>query len=252
MRSYCEFAERPAGSRPKASPETRAADPKAAASPPTPDGGRVSVAGRRINGSVEIAVDDTGIGIAEQDLDRIFNEFQQLDSGPDRQHQGTGLGLALTRRFAELHGGRVEVRSSEGGSTFTLVLPQQARAPDRELRDNTTPASAVEKGWPLVLIVEDNREAADLLIRHLAKGGYRAEVAWGGRDVIEKARRLRPIAITLDILLPDLDGWELLNTLKRDRQTRDIPILRVSGFNLGDWLSHCRFPTPKRSHRGRH
>jgi CheY-like chemotaxis protein len=186
------------------------------------------VAGRRINGSVEIAVDDTGIGIAEQDLDRIFNEFQQLDSGPDRQHQGTGLGLALTRRFAELHGGRVEVRSSEGGSTFTLVLPQQARAPDRELRDNTTPASAVEKGWPLVLIVEDNREAADLLIRHLAKGGYRAEVAWGGRDVIEKARRLRPIAITLDILLPDLDGWELLNTLKRDRQTRDIPILVVT------------------------
>jgi signal transduction histidine kinase/CheY-like chemotaxis protein len=195
----------------------------------TPEGGRVSVAGRRAKGSVEIAVADTGIGIAEQDLDRIFTEFQQLDSGPDRQHQGTGLGLALTRRFAELHGGRVDVYSSrEGGSTFTLVLPLEARAPRKDDGDHDAPAPTAEEGWPLVLIVEDNREAADLLVRHLARGGYAAEVARGGSDVLEKARKLRPIAITLDILLPDLDGWELLNTLKRDAQTRDIPILVVT------------------------
>ncbi|MDQ6743252.1 MAG: hybrid sensor histidine kinase/response regulator, partial [Candidatus Dormibacteraeota bacterium] len=195
----------------------------------TPEGGRVSVAGRRAKGSVEIAVLDTGIGIAEQDLDRIFTEFQQLDSGPDRQHQGTGLGLALTRRFAELHGGRVDVYSSrEGGSTFTLVLPLEARAPRKDERDHDAPAPTAEEDWPLVLIVEDNREAADLLVRHLARGGYAAEVARGGSHVLEKARKLRPIAITLDILLPDLDGWELLNTLKRDAQTRDIPILVVT------------------------
>jgi CheY-like chemotaxis protein len=79
-----------------------------------------------------------------------------------------------------------------------------------------------------VLVVEDNREAADLLVRNLARGGYRAEVAWGGIDVLERARELRPVAITLDILLPDLDGWELLNTLKADQDTRDIPVLVVT------------------------
>jgi signal transduction histidine kinase/CheY-like chemotaxis protein len=195
----------------------------------TPEGGRVSVAGRRVNGSVEIAVADTGIGIAEQDLDRIFNEFQQLDSGPDRQHQGTGLGLALTRRFAELHGGSVDVHSArEGGSTFTLLLPREPQPAMRDDPEQDPLSSTAEADWPLVLIVEDNREAADLLVRHLARGGYAAEVARGGSDVLEMARRLRPIAITLDILLPDVDGWELLNTLKRDAQTRDIPILVVT------------------------
>jgi len=195
----------------------------------TPAGGRVSVMGRRIDGHVEIAVTDTGIGIAEHDLDRIFKEFQQLDSGPDRQHQGTGLGLALTRRFAELHGGHVEVRSKrQGGSTFTLVLPLEARPPDQNAAEHGPPSQTAEDDWPVVLVVEDNRQAADLLVRHLSRGGYRAEVARGGADVLELARSVRPVAITLDILLPDLDGWELLNTLKRDAETRDIPILVVT------------------------
>jgi CheY-like chemotaxis protein len=174
-------------------------------------------------------VADTGIGIAEKDLDRIFSEFQQLDSGPDRQHQGTGLGLALTRRFAELHGGHVEVNSKrEGGSTFTLVLPLDARPPEGNSAEHGTQPQTAEEDWPVVLVVEDNRQAADLLVSHLARGGYRAEVARGGADVLELARSVRPVAITLDILLPDLDGWELLNTLKRDTQTRDIPIVVVT------------------------
>jgi signal transduction histidine kinase/CheY-like chemotaxis protein len=195
----------------------------------TPEGGRVSIAGRRTDGFVEIAVADTGIGIAEEDLDRIFQEFHQLDSGPDRQQQGTGLGLALTRRFAELHGGRIEVRSKrEGGSTFTLVLPVEARTPDTVEPEQAGLPQPAQEDWPLVLVVEDNREAADLLVRHLARGGYRAQVARGGADALDKARSLRPVAITLDILLPDQDGWELLNTLKRDQETRDIPILVVT------------------------
>jgi signal transduction histidine kinase/DNA-binding response OmpR family regulator len=194
----------------------------------TPEGGRVTVAARRLAGTIEIAVTDTGIGIAKEDLARIFLEFQQLDAGMDRQQQGTGLGLALTRRFAELHGGAIKVRSKpEGGSTFTLVLPLEASAADNEAAGELEPSDA-EKDWPLVLIVEDNREAADLLVRNLARGGYRAEVAWGGTDVVEKARELRPVAITLDILLPDLDGWELLNTLKGNEETRDIPVLVVT------------------------
>jgi signal transduction histidine kinase/CheY-like chemotaxis protein len=195
----------------------------------TPEGGRVSVAGRRVDGSAEIAVTDTGIGIAEQDLDHIFQEFHQVDSGPDRQQQGTGLGLALTRRFAELHGGRIDVHSKrEGGSTFTLILPQKVRPPKADLLDQGSPPPTAEEQWPLVLVVEDNREAADLLVRHLARGGYRAEVTRGGADVMEKVRTLRPVAVTLDILLPDLDGWELLNALKRDEETRDIPVVVVT------------------------
>jgi CheY-like chemotaxis protein len=193
----------------------------------TPEGGRVTVAGRRLTDTVEIAVTDTGIGIAEKDLDRIFTEFQQLDSGPDRQHEGTGLGLALTRRFAELHGGRIDVRSArDGGSTFTLVLPLDARSHRTPDPDPVAPAAAQE--WPAVLVVEDNREAGALLRRQLARGGYRAEVVRGGAEVLEMARRLRPVAITLDILLPDADGWELLNALKDDEETRDIPVLVVT------------------------
>jgi signal transduction histidine kinase/DNA-binding response OmpR family regulator len=194
----------------------------------TPEGGSVTVAARRLAATLEIAVIDTGIGIAKEDLDRIFQEFQQLDAGMDRQQQGTGLGLALTRRFAELHGGAIKVRSKpEGGSTFTLVLPLEPSTAGTEAGSELQPADA-EEDWPLVLVVEDNREAADLLVRNLARGGYRAEVAWGGIDVLERARELRPVAITLDILLPDLDGWELLNTLKADQETRDIPVLVVT------------------------
>src|SRR5439155_1298867 len=124
--------------------------------------------------------------------------------------------------------GAIKLRSKpEGGNTFTLVLPQEASAPDEQAGTELEP-SDVKNDWPHLLIVEDNREAADLLVRNLARGGYRAEVAWGGIDVLERARELRPVAITLDILLPDLDGWELLNTLKADQETRDIPVLVVT------------------------
>jgi signal transduction histidine kinase/CheY-like chemotaxis protein len=194
----------------------------------TPEGGQVTVAARRFKTAVEIAVTDTGIGIAEEDLPHIFQEFQQLDAGPDRQQQGTGLGLALTRRFAELHGGSIQVRSKpDGGSTFTLILPFEASPAPAAPDDGELPSLDAE-GWPLVLVVEDDQQSAVLMVRNLARGGYRAEVARNGTEVLEKARALRPVAITLDILLPDLDGWELLNALKRDEDTRDIPVLVVT------------------------
>jgi signal transduction histidine kinase/CheY-like chemotaxis protein len=195
----------------------------------TPEGGQVTVAARRFKTAVEIAVTDTGIGISEEDLPRIFQEFQQLESGPDRHQQGTGLGLALTRRFAELHGGSIEVRSKpDGGSTFTLILPFEARPTLAALDDGEVPSLDDADGLPLVLVVEDDQQSAVLMVRNLARGGYRAEVVRSGTEALEKARALRPIAITLDILLPDLDGWELLNTLKEDKDTREIPVLVVT------------------------
>jgi signal transduction histidine kinase/CheY-like chemotaxis protein len=195
----------------------------------TPNGGRVAIRTRQVDSWIEIAVTDTGIGIAEKDLDRLFIEFQQLDSGNGRQQEGTGLGLALTKRFAELHGGEVKVQSVSGeGSTFILHLPVEARKPI------PLPVSAARRiglsdaARPLVLVVEDNSAAAEILARHLESGGFRMQIARTGTEALAMARDLKPVAITLDILLPEIDGWEVLTRLKADELTRNIPVVVVS------------------------
>jgi CheY-like chemotaxis protein len=178
---------------------------------------------------VEVAVSDTGIGIAEHDLSRLFTEFHQVDAGPGRQHEGTGLGLALTRRFAELHGGRVSVTSSPGhGSTFTLHLPLEAAAPKLSAPGAPAHVAPTDPARPLVLVVDDNPGAAEILTRHLDAGGFQVQVARTGPEALSLARELKPAAITLDILLPEVDGWEVLNRLKADEATRDIPVVVVS------------------------
>jgi len=211
----------------------------------TPAGGRVTVATRRLADSVELTVTDTGIGIAGEDQERIFQEFQQLDAGPDRQRGGTGLGLALTRRFAELHGGRVWVESTPGqGSRFHVSLPLRsvAEASDALSEVGDVPlAEPPRRGdRPLVLVVEDDVRAANLLTLYLGRGGYRTDVVADGAQALDAAKALQPVAITLDILLPSLDGWEVLRELKRDEKTRDIPVVVVSvvgneelGYALG-------------------
>jgi len=198
----------------------------------TPSGGRIDIRVRRLESWVEIAVSDSGIGIAKEDLGRLFAEFQQLDAGPGRQQEGTGLGLALTKRFAELHGGQVIVESELGkGSTFTLRLPLQTPAP----RVSRVPASvaplhvaSIDLDRPLVLVVDDNPQAAEILSRHLEAGGFRTEVARTGSEALSMAGELKPVAITLDILLPEVDGWEVMSRLKADPATRDIPVVVVS------------------------
>jgi len=198
----------------------------------TPSGGRIDIRVRRLESWVEIAVSDSGIGIAKEDLGRLFAEFQQLDAGPGRQQEGTGLGLALTKRFAELHGGQVIVESELGkGSTFTLRLPLQTPAP----RASRAPASvapshvaSIDLDRPLVLVVDDNPQAAEILSRHLEAGGFRTEVARTGSEALSMAGELKPVAITLDILLPEVDGWEVMSRLKADPATRDIPVVVVS------------------------
>jgi len=198
----------------------------------TPSGGRIDIRVRRLESWVEIAVSDSGIGIAKEDLGRLFAEFQQLDAGPGRQQEGTGLGLALTKRFAELHGGQVIVESELGkGSTFTLRLPLQTPAP----RVSRAPASvaplhvaSIDLDRPLVLVVDDNPQAAEILSRHLEAGGFRTEVARTGSEALSMAGELKPVAITLDILLPEVDGWEVMSRLKADPATRDIPVVVVS------------------------
>ena len=197
----------------------------------TPTGGTVRISGRRLADAAEISVADTGIGIAESDQARIFHEFQQVDAGVDRQQQGTGLGLTLTRRFARLHGGDVRVQSEAGkGSVFTIHMPLQVVTQGRvvEPLESATVHSNGNAAGPLVLIVEDDPPAGELLSRQLEKAGFRAEILRSGVDVVARARKSKPAAITLDILLPGLDGWEVLNRLKHDEITRSIPVIVIS------------------------
>ncbi len=213
----------------------------------TPDGGHITVSATRIDGYVRLTVADTGMGIAPEDQERIFEEFQQLDTGPGRRFEGTGLGLALTRRLTELHGGRIWLESEVGrGSRFHVELPLQvpsAQATAELPAPTTLPVIAspsLGNDRPLVLVVEDDPRAANLMAVYLNSGGYRSVIAAAGHDAIEKARVLHPAAITLDVMLPDLQGWEVLRTLKEDEEVRHIPVAIVSvvddrhlGYALG-------------------
>jgi PAS domain S-box-containing protein len=221
----------------------------------TPDHGSVRVTvrlapevGLRKGGEwIEVAVADTGIGLKSEDHDRIFETFEQVDSAYARQQQGTGLGLALSRRFVELHGGRIWVESEAGkGSIFRFVLPLVAGAVTAEPSTGIVGAtSADQKSRPLVLVVEDDKQAGKLLAHDLVQAGYRVAHATTGKQAVALAQELRPSAITLDVLLPDHDGLKVLAQLKAIPETRTIPVVVVSltegrelGFSLGavDWL----------------
>ncbi len=196
----------------------------------TPEQGKVMVRARRLADYVELAVSDTGLGVAKEDQARIFEAFQQVDSGPARHQPGTGLGLTLTRRFAHLHGGEVRIQSEVGkGSTFVVTLPIIAHQVDTMPADaDVTASTNGRRSDPLILVVEDDPAGAELLTRILERGGYRTAVARTGIAAVAKARELQPAAITLDILLPEIDGWDVLKRLKEDEQTRHIPAVVVS------------------------
>ena len=197
----------------------------------TPDGGTVTIRGKRTAMAAEISVADTGIGISESDQQQIFKEFHQVDHGPGRKHEGTGLGLALTKRFALLHGGDVRVQSRlNQGSVFTLSLPLYPQSAERPAPTPSQVPVAVNghSTGALVLVVEDDPAAAELLTRQLVGAGYRTHVVRTGLEALAKARELQPAAITLDIMLPELDGWEVMTSLKSDETTSAIPIIVVS------------------------
>jgi len=187
----------------------------------TGEGGRVEVLARHEAGRVLLCVVDSGIGIAPEDQERIFEEFEQVDTGEHRR-QGTGLGLALSRRLVELHGGRVSVESEPGvGSRFTVELPDSAA--DEHLVGASQPADG-----HLVLVVEEDAGAAALLVDALRRDGYRTAVARDGRLAADEAARLQPFAITLDVHMPSFDGWAVLRAIKSSERTRHIPLVVVS------------------------
>jgi signal transduction histidine kinase/DNA-binding response OmpR family regulator len=214
----------------------------------TPDKGRVGIRARRVNDSVEISVFDTGVGISKEDMPKLFGEFQQLHTGLTNKPEGTGLGLSLTKRFIEIQGGRIWVESVEGkGSTFTFSLPAKPIPGELTLPSvqesvvRSSPIAARSDGaTPKILVIEDDPKAADILRIYLSEAGYHVELAVDGAEGLKKVKELSPDAVILDVLLPNVDGWDFLNQLKADPATRNVPVIIASvmdqkgkGFAMG-------------------
>ncbi len=204
--------------------------------------GEIRVVARTIAGRLEITVWDTGIGMSADALEKVFTEFQQADSSTTRAYGGTGLGLSISRRFARLLCGDIHVASQLGkGSQFTLVLP--LRYGDT-LASNTAPVPVTEfehiPGKKVILAIDDNLDTQQLLRENLSDAGYQVITASNGEDGLQRARKFSPYAITLDIMMPRKDGWQVLHELKTDPTTQDIPVILLSiveqkdmGYRLG-------------------
>jgi signal transduction histidine kinase/ActR/RegA family two-component response regulator len=187
----------------------------------TPDGGSVVIRAVEVDTDLHVTVTDTGVGIPVEDRERIFESFQQGGRGASRE-EGTGLGLTLSRRMVELFGGRMWLVSEVGaGSTFGFSIPTR-RASDEIQPDGEGEASAS------IVVIEDDRASSDLLTAYLSGVALRVTTARDGQSGLDAVRRDRPSAVLLDIRLPGVDGWTVLQQLKSEAETKDIPVIVVS------------------------
>mgnify|MGYP000409518611 CR=1 FL=1 len=218
---------------------------------------------------VRFQVQDTGIGIAPEHIGKLFQNFTQADSSTTKKYGGTGLGLALSNRFCEMMGGTVSVESEvRKGTTFTVELPlylersevtpsseriavevpESAELPKTSVEKETRSSGellATTQVLPLsdrqtVLVIDDEPFALDLIQRFLIKEGYHVVTSSSGREGIRITQKLQPMAVILDVMMPELNGWEVLSILKNDPTVRDIPIIMLTildevnkGFALG-------------------
>jgi len=211
--------------------------------------------------TVVFRVTDTGIGMTEEQLGKLFQAFSQADASTSRKYGGTGLGLVICRRFAQMMGGDVSVESTMGeGSIFTVRLPARVKRPVKEATIVPTTAAALgltpaahaapedpsvpSKGT--VLVIDDDPNACELMVRSLSKEGFRVLTATEGVDGLRLAREFHPHVITLDVLMPGMDGWSVLRELKADPKLSAIPVImitmaddRSTGYALGasDYLT---------------
>jgi signal transduction histidine kinase/DNA-binding response OmpR family regulator len=222
--------------------------------------GTVTLSAQREAGPDEdwlvFSVSDTGIGIAPDSLEHVFGEFSQADTSTTRDYGGTGLGLTISRRFCRMLGGDLTLTSQLGaGSTFTIRLPARLPGTERPLAE---PAAVSNLGHPSaptaesrtsvnsILVIDDDAVACEIIGRFLEKDGFRVVTALTGEEGIRLARQERPTAITLDVMMPDMDGWTVLRALKADPALHDIPVVMMTmvddkskGYTLGatDYLT---------------
>ncbi len=189
----------------------------------TPSGGEIVVSASAHAGEIQVSVRDTGIGISEEDQQRLFSRFFRSDDPTVQEAPGTGLGLSITKSLVEMHGGQIWVESELGhGSAFTFSLPT-AQAWEASQAEGKP-----ERTSKRVLVVEDDDDIANLIRLHLAGDGREVLIAQRGDEALEMAQRERPDLITLDVLLPDADGFGVLEQLKSNPITRGIPVIVVS------------------------
>ena len=210
--------------------------------------GKISLQMRRADSKLLVHVTDSGIGINEEALGRIFEEFQQADTSTTRQYGGTGLGLAISRNLARLLGGDLTATSEPGqGSTFTLTIPMQygygtasSTKAEVDSGQQSTHLLKADASKKRVLVIDDDPDAVYLLQENLGQNDFEVIGARNGIEGQQMARDLQPKAILLDILMPDKDGWQVLHDLKADELTTNIPVILLTivdkkalGFRLG-------------------
>jgi PAS domain S-box-containing protein len=189
---------------------------------------------------VVFSVQDSGIGMTPEQVGRLFEAFSQAEASTTRRYGGTGLGLAITKRFCEMMGGSVSVESEPGvGSTFTIRLPEDVEAA-RTVHSDRPERSAASVSAGRILVIDDEAGVRTLMRRFLGREGFEVEEASNGQEGLARARSSRPDAITLDVIMPGMDGWEVLAAIKADPDLQDVPVIMVSivddkklGYSLG-------------------
>ncbi|MCK5170750.1 MAG: response regulator, partial [Bacteroidales bacterium] len=203
--------------------------------------GSVNISARQEKEYIYIDVTDTGIGVSEKMLPHIFDEFRQADGSSSRQYEGTGLGLAIANKLIKVLGGNISVKSKLGeGSIFTIIVPvkwHQGTPGTEVFNFDKTPSQFLEN---TILVIDDDPKVVKDISEYLNETGYKTITATSGEEALDLAEKHQPFAITLDVIMPEMDGWEVLQKLKTNTKTQSIPVIVVTvsddkdtGFVLG-------------------
>lgn len=195
--------------------------------------GTITVSVKHTTSTVSIAVADEGIGMTKDVIARIFDAFSQGMGSTTKEYGGTGLGLAISRHLAEMHRGRLAVESTpEVGSTFTLYLPKSDQVSITAIDERRASTTGLNSGTaPLLFVVDDDPAVTDYVAKQLSTDGYDVEVCNDSTVAVRRIRQLRPYAVLLDLMMPKVDGIEILATLKNDAELCDIPVIIVSFYD---------------------